>query len=90
MCKFDFDSPSAMKKHLRRSHYKNEILKGGSFVQNCLVCQRLSHKKSSGTLAPNEVWGMAQHLGLSHGYLEKVLPDSVKRALELMESGRNF
>ncbi len=90
ICNLEYGFISGLKKHLSRSHYRSDILKQESFEPDCRVCQKLALKKSTGTLAAKTLWDIAQHLGLSHGHLDKVLPDSVKRALEQMEGCRKF
>ncbi len=84
ICSASFDTPTHLRRHLCRIHFKEEIFHEANVTDDCLkcpACGRTVNKRLKGSIGE-----MAVHLGTySHGYLDKVLPKNVKAALEDME-----
>ncbi len=77
VCNSFYGTFGQLKRHLGRTHYRDNILKMANGKKECDVCKTIS-KENQGHFA--------DHLGVKHGYLDRVLPDSVKAALKKMES----
>ncbi len=69
-----------LNQHLTTSHYRSEILKsnGVTDLRKCPVC--LTPLSSDMTPKPSQESTIAFHIGMQHGYLEKVMHKDVKKS----------
>ncbi len=75
-----FGTLGYLRRHLCRTHFKDEILKAANGRTECGVCEKFAQT--------NHLSHYADHLG-THGYLDLVLPDDIKEALAVIESHPN-
>ncbi len=88
MCDSFFRRPLLLKVHLSTVHYRDEILRSakiGEDVIKCPDCGKSLGRKTMGNEDKPNVPGMLKHLGMLHGYLDKVLPRSTRETLRAME-----
>ncbi len=82
LCGIFFGTKSNVKVHLARVHFKDEILKMANISNNCKRCPECRLSKKS-----YKSYEIVSHLGSDkHGYLDKILPDSIKNALTAMNN----
>ncbi len=83
MCSHRLNDMPSLRSHVAVKHYQKEILKQANLMDfksnQCPQCHKeLAVSKSM----QNIRWQMARHLGTKHGYLDRVIPDKLKKTLD--------
>ncbi len=82
MCDRSFDGLVILKWHLSSlTHFQKEILKHASRERDCSMCRKLAGNQTR--MGKSQ---LARHLGVTHGFLNNLLPKYTKEALKRMES----